>query len=228
MLDLILKVIINYFYCQIAILAFMAPFFAGYWYYSGRKQRDLNIHEHIERYIGSKFGNALVFTWATSEAIFWFVIPEFLLALVIFMRIHRKKQLLLYDIYGTAFGTLIAYIIHFSPDKVAKLPFITVKMVGKVNTWYDHSGIIALIHQPFSGVPYKVFTHLAPLHHLPFVPFLLFAVVVRISRYYLVYTIFMRLYPILHTYAYRNYIWLMGVATFIFSVFLLRVYVSLS
>jgi membrane protein YqaA with SNARE-associated domain len=223
MFSFLFKIIINYLYVQIAILAFMAPFFAGYWYFVGRHHKR-TFSEHIERYFDSRYGNALVFAWAAAEAAVWFVIPEFLLLLVIFMRIHKKRQLLYFDIYGTAFGTLIAYGLHFTTSQLIGVPYITTKMVDQVSLWYQQLGIFGLIHQPFSGVPYKVFTHLAPSHHYPFFFFLIFAVLVRISRYLITYTLFMQLYPFLHEYAYRHYVWLMGVTTFLFSALLLKVF----
>jgi membrane protein YqaA with SNARE-associated domain len=163
-----------------------------------------------------------------GEALIWFVIPEFLLLMIVFMRIRRKRELLYYDIYGTAAGTLIAYIAHLPVQSIEKLPYIQTEMVTQVKSWYDDQGIFALIHQPFSGVPYKVFTHLAPEYGFFLPLFLLFAVVVRISRYYIAYVILINIYPVLHKYVYRNYVRVAIIGTLIFSLMLWKVYTAYS
>jgi membrane protein YqaA with SNARE-associated domain len=142
------------------------------------------------------------------------------------MRIHRKTELLLFDIYGTVVGTLMAFVVHLPERLIDKLPYVQPRMVLQVHRWFDARGILGLIYQPFSGVPYKVFTHLAPSYHYFFLTFLIFAVVVRISRYYVIYVLLSGMYPVLHKHVYRNYFRLFAVATFIFSILLLKVYTS--
>lgn len=182
----------------------------------------------MENFFTSKYANWLVFFWAMAEALVWFVIPEFLLLLLIFMRIRRKRELLYYDIGGTVAGTLVAFVFHVPERLIASLPYIQPSMVAQVKYWYNHHGILGLAYQPFSGVPYKVFTNLAPQYHFFVLTFLVVAVLVRISRYYLIYLFFSGIYPLLHKYVYRNYARLFLVATFIFSVLLLRVYMTYS
>lgn len=224
MLDSILKIIANYLFVQACIVIFVLPFYYLYRRkYVAEGTVKVSYSQHLEYFFSSRYANWLVFAWAASEALFWFVIPEFLLLLLVFMRIRRKRELLYWDIYGTIAGTLIAYMIHLPAHLIDKLPYIQPKMIDQVNIWYNHLGIIGLLHQPFSGVPYKVFTHLATQHDLFLPLFLVFAVVVRISRYYIAYLIFTYLYPSLHKYVYRNYVRLVVAATFIFSLLLLKI-----
>jgi membrane protein YqaA with SNARE-associated domain len=225
MFDTFIKVVANYALVQTCIILFMAPF---YYFYRRKYVPDgevkVGLNRHFELFFSSKYANWLIFFWALGEALIWFVIPEFLLILLIFMRVKRKRELLFYDIYGTAAGTLIAFVLHTPERLVDKLPYIQPAMIRQVRSWFDTQGIFGLIHQPFSGVPYKVFTHLAPNYHFFFITFLIFAILVRISRYYFAYVLLSSIYPVLHKYVYRNYVILFLVATFIFSVLLLRVY----
>ncbi len=227
MLSIILKIVGNYLIVQICIILFILPF---YWLYKRKCVQDgevkINFNRHLEYFFTSKYANWLVFFWAMGEALIWFVIPEFLLILLIFMRIQRKKELLFYDIYGTAIGTLIAFAIQIPERLINKLPYVQPNMVLQVRHWFEAHGIFGLVYQPFSGVPYKVFTHLAPHYHYFFLTFLIFAVIVRISRYYVIYLFLSGIYPVLHKYVYRNYVRLFLIATFIFSVLLLKVYTS--
>ena len=221
----ITEILANYIFIQVCIVLFILPFF---WFYSrahphpGGLFKDLN--DRLEHFFSSRYANYLVFFWAMGEALVWFVIPEFLLLLLIFMRIKKRQDLLYWDIYGTAAGTLLAFVINLPVKYIADLPYIHTKMVQQVSSWYAHSGILGLAHQPFSGVPYKVFTFLAPHHHFFVLWFLLFAIIVRISRYYVIFVLLTGIYNALHRYVQRNYIKLFLVATFIFSVLLLRVY----
>ena len=227
MLDTVFKVIVNYLIVQVGIILFMLPFYLLYRRtHVPDDEIKTNLNRHLELFFTSRYANWLVFFWAMGEALIWFVIPEFLLILLIFMRIQRKRELLYYDIYGTAVGTLIAFAVRLPERLIDQLPYIQPRMVEQVRHWFDAHGIFGLIYQPFSGVPYKVFTHLAPHYHYFFLTFLIFAVVVRISRYYLIYLFLSGLYPILHKYVYRNYVRLFLISTFIFSVLLLKVYTS--
>lgn len=218
-------ILANFILIQACIILFFLPF---YWLHARSRAHQgepkTKINDQLEYFFSSRYANYLVFLWAMGEALVWFVIPEFLLLLLIFMRIKRRRQLLYWDIYGTAAGTLLAFAINLPERLIDKLPYIQTAMVAQVKSWYNAHGILGLIHQPFSGVPYKVFTHLAPHYHFFVLSFLIFAVIVRISRYYIIYAILTSFYNVLHPYVRRNYIKLFLVATFIFSVLLLRVY----
>jgi membrane protein YqaA with SNARE-associated domain len=227
MFDTLLKVILNYLIVQVCIVLFILPF---YWLYRRKHlpqgEVKVSLNQHIENFFTSRYANWLVFFWAMGEAVVWFVIPEFLLILLIYMRIQRKRELLYYDIYGTAAGTLLAFLIRLPEHSIDKLPYIQPRMVAQVRSWFDAHGIFGLVYQPFSGVPYKVFTHLAPHYHFFILSFLIFAIIVRISRYYLLYLLLSSIYPVLHKYVYKNYVRVFLGATFIFSLILLKVYVS--
>jgi O-antigen/teichoic acid export membrane protein len=106
----ILNIALNYLLVQFSIIGFMLPFYLSYRYrHRSQDEVKLDLNQHLERFFLSKQANYLVFFWAMGEALFWFVIPEFLLLLVVFMRIRRKKELLTYDIAGTLIGTIVAY-----------------------------------------------------------------------------------------------------------------------
>ena len=227
MLNLAVRILANYLIVQTSIILFMLPFGLVYWYRHVKSSSDkLTLSRHLENFFLSKQANYLVFFWALGEALVWFVIPEFLLLLIVFMRIHRKKELLVYDVSGTVIGTTIAYFIHFSNNTIAHLPYIQKNMVAQTLAWYGRKGILGLLYQPFSGVPYKVFTLTANHYHFSLIIFVAFAILVRMSRYFIFFGLFIALYPGLHKYVYRNYVRLFIVVVFIFSVLLLKVYDS--
>lgn len=215
--------IVNYLLITVCIIAFTLPFLA--WYlWRNKPEAPHSINTTLEDFFTSNQANWLVFCWAATEAIVWFVIPEFLLLLVIFMRIRHKRQMLLYDIGGTAAGTIVAFVIRLPEHTLAHLPYIQEKMIAQTRAWYDHYGIMGLANQPFSGVPYKVFTHLAWEYRYNFFLFIIVAVVVRMFRYVVAYGLFISLYPKLHKIVRRNYLPLAAVAIAVFSVLLLKTY----
>ena len=213
--------LVKYVVITASIVAFMAPFLLWYLWQTAR-ERPRTINLLLEEFFTSRQANWLVFSWAAAEAVVWFVIPEFLLLLVIFMRIRHKRHMLLYDVGGTAVGTIAAFIIRLPEHAVAQLPYIQDRMIAQTRVWYDQSGVLGLANQPFSGVPYKVFTHLAWEYQYNFVLFIVVAVVVRMLRYVVAYGLFISLYPKLHKVVERNYLPLAAAAIAIFSVLLLR------
>jgi|SRR6185312_4256678 len=227
-MHLLAGIVLNYIFILAAIALFAAPFYL--WFRRAHKHTagKPELNREAEDFFQSRQANWLVFTWAFGEALIWFVIPEFLLLLIIFLRIRRKRELLLFDIYGTAAGTVVAYVINLPVHLIDKLPYIQPKMVAQTETWYHLHGMLGLVNQPFSGVPYKVFTFLAPHYHFFILAFLITAILVRIARYYIFFAMFSLIYPVLHKYVYRNYVRLFLAAVFIFSLLLLRVYQSYS
>lgn len=225
MVNIFISLVLNYFLIQISILVFFAPFYLIYRINHARSGlKNISFNGHLEYFFSSKQANYLVFLWAASEATIWFVIPEFLLLLIIFLRIRKKIELLIYDILGTIVGTTIALMIHAPRNEIISMPYIQENMVKQVDVWYQHAGIFGLIFQPFSGVPYKIFTLLANEYSFFIPAFIILGVLVRISRYYIFYLIFFGIYPLIHRFIYKNYIPMFIVACIIFSLLLLKVY----
>jgi hypothetical protein len=177
----------------------------------------------MENFFSSQQLNWLVFFWAFSEALVWFVIPEFLLFLIIFMRVKHKIHLLWYDIAGTVAGSIIGLTIMLPHSLFLQIPFVYQKMIVTAHAWYDQLGIWALIHQPFSGVPYKVFLFESHAFSFNILLFILLAVALRVGRYALAYGLFLAGYPVLHRFVYRHYAILLGIACIIFSLMLMKV-----
>lgn len=187
------------------------------------KGKNPHFNYFMEKFFLSPESDALVFFWAATEAIAWFIIPEFLLFLVIFMRVNRKFDLLKYDLLGTVVGSLIALYWRMPDSVFLRLPFVRPKMIDQVHVWYDKNGIWGLLHQPFSGVPYKIFTHEASLYHFFIPAFILVAVAARMVRYLVAYYVTKAGYPLLHRFVRKHYAWLFVVAILIFTMLLLRV-----
>jgi hypothetical protein len=208
-----------------SILLFFAPFLLLFFWQNRHSilKNKPGIVQFMDRFFDSKYLNWLVLVWAAAEAVIWFVIPEFLLLLIIFMKVRHKANLLLYDIYGTIVGSVIALSLHFSRDTMLHFPFVYEGMFTRAQEWFTDMGIWGLINQPFSGVPYKVFLAVAPEYGFNIILFLILAIVLRVGRYGFFYIVFWMAYPALHRFVYKHYIVLFIVAIVIFTLLLMRV-----
>lgn len=218
----------NYLIVLASFLVFIAPF---YYLYKRKSHGSIRVHglnREIESFFNHRQTNYLFFFWAMAEALFWFIIPELLLLSVIFMRTRRRRDLLIYDIFGTIAGTILAFVINLPTHLIEKLPYVQSAMVQQCIEWFEKSGIFALMYQPFSGVPYKVFAYLGPNLHILIVFFIIAAVAVRIARYAVVYLLANKLYSVFHSFVYHYYVPLFLFAVFIYSLSLLQVYNAFS
>ena len=177
----------------------------------------------MDRFFDSPYLNWLVLLWAAAEAVIWFVIPEFLLLLIIFMKVRHKANLLVYDIIGTVIGSIVGLTIYLSRPFMLSLPYVYESMFTKTYDWFESMGIWGLINQPFSGVPYKVFLNVAPDFGFNIFLFLTLAIALRIGRYAFFYGLFWLAYPALHRFVYKNYLLLFVTAIVLFSLLLMRV-----
>jgi hypothetical protein len=211
-----------------SVALFFAPFVLVFYARNYRQITEKKPHFNffMEKFFASKESNYLILAWAACEAVFWFIIPEFLLFLMVFMKVRNKVNLIKYDIIGTVIGTGIGLWWHASHETLLKIPYVYQGMIDQTKLWYDMHGVWGLIYQPFSGVPYKVFTNLALDYHF-FIPlFLLIAVVARMSRYFIAYEVTKALYPLLHKFVRRHYSVLFLVAMAIFTGLLLKVSIT--
>ena len=208
-----------------SMVLFFVPFVTVFYFRNRHQIREKKPHfnQFMERFFASRESNYLVLCWALFEALVWFIIPEFLLFLMIFMKVKHKINLLKYDIIGTVIGTIIGFLWHASDKVLVTIPYVFQGMIDQTHAWYDQYGIWGLVFQPFSGVPYKVFTSLAPEYHFFFLFFLVIAVVVRISRYFIAYELTKALYPLLHKFVRKNYAWLFVIGIAVFTGLLLKV-----
>jgi hypothetical protein len=204
---------------------FSAPFIGVFWWRHreaiARSKPHFNYF--MEKFFLARESNWLVACWAAAEAVIWFVIPEFLLILLVFMKVRRKRELVIYDVAGTVVGTMIAIGLRFSNDTLVSLPYVTLTMIEKVNDWFSAWGVWGVFFQPFSGVPYKVFNAVASDYMLFIPAYIFLAVVARMIRYLMIYGVGVALYPLVHRYVRRHYAILLIVATAIFAALLMEV-----
>ncbi len=101
-------------------------------------------------------GLLLAFGWGLAEALVWPLVPELFVALVALAAPKAGPRLALAAAAGSLAGGLAAYGLGFAGVH-PPAPLTTPRMHAVAAAQLDADGAAALRHQPFSGIPYKVY-----------------------------------------------------------------------
>jgi membrane protein YqaA with SNARE-associated domain len=126
----------------------------------------------------------LCFLWGFFEAFVWPIVPEFVLVPLVFVAPRRVRVLVATTLAGSVCGGLLAYLLSLTfvgPLLLERAWLVTDPMRDATASWLESSGALGLLHQPLSGVPYKVFGLQAGPHMDPF-SFVVVSAVVRGGR----------------------------------------------
>jgi hypothetical protein len=113
--------------------------------------------------------------WSWGEAIFWVILPDFLLVPLGLLAPERRWRFWAVAVLSSSLGTLtLMGLVHLFPGdwlgRIWALPLTGPHMVPRLESLIEQFGWTALWMQPVSGVPVKVWT-LYTLTEDPF-PFL--------------------------------------------------------
>ncbi|HEX8003245.1 MAG TPA: lysophospholipid acyltransferase family protein [Mycobacteriales bacterium] len=101
-------------------------------------------------------GLLLAFGWGLAEAICWPLVPELFVAVVAVAAPKAGPRLALAAAAGSLAGGLGAYALG-AAGVHPPAPLTTPRMHAVAAAQLDAEGAAALRHQPFSGIPYKVY-----------------------------------------------------------------------
>lgn len=123
--------------------------------------------------------------WAFCEAIFWFILPDFLLLPMTLQQPKRWKLFAVATIFGSLFGALIMMTLcTYQPDLIAqyitRLPFTHITMMTKIEHLFLQFPKIAPLFQAISGVPVKVWFW--GNHHHQWMNSTIFLTLILVSR----------------------------------------------
>ena len=107
------------------------------------------------------------FAWGLAEAAFFFIIPDVILSWASLTGVRNGVRALGAILAGALAGGSLMYAwAARAPDAsiaaVAKVPFVRAKMFETVSRGYAVHGLAGMLRGPGSGIPYKVYTVLAP------------------------------------------------------------------
>jgi 1-acyl-sn-glycerol-3-phosphate acyltransferase len=143
--------------------------------------RTSPLHRRAALVAAGTTGLLLAFAWGFAEAVVWPLVPELFVALVALALPKSAPRLALAAAAGSLAGGLAAYAIG-AAGLHPPAPLTTPRMHAVAAAQLDAEGAAALRHQPFSGIPYKVYAVRAGAGDVPVASFAAWTVAARGGR----------------------------------------------
>ncbi|MFG2649517.1 lysophospholipid acyltransferase family protein [Streptomyces sp. NPDC048436] len=118
--------------------------------------RDSATRKRTATVAGSRWGLALAFAWACAEALSWPLMPELFLAIACVAVPRRALKLSLLALAGSLAGGLLALQLAASGVQLPQ-PLTTERMRAEVREELSVESAAAVRHQPWNGIPFKVY-----------------------------------------------------------------------
>ena len=108
----------------------------------------------------------IISIWAFFEASIWFIIPDFIILILILVNPKYYKKFFLITFISSIIGIMIYYLFVHLKSELAfelliRIPFTNSLMIEKITDLYVNEGVMSILKQSFSGVPSKVWTFVA-------------------------------------------------------------------
>ncbi|MFF3640651.1 lysophospholipid acyltransferase family protein [Streptomyces sp. NPDC002564] len=117
---------------------------------------DSRVRKRVAAVAGARIGPALGFAWACAEALSWPLMPELFLAVACVAVPRRALKLSLAALAGSLAGGLLA--LHLAASGVQlPQPLTTDRMRAEVRQELSAESAAAVRHQPWNGIPFKVY-----------------------------------------------------------------------
>ncbi|MEV0094081.1 lysophospholipid acyltransferase family protein [Streptomyces sp. NPDC050738] len=117
---------------------------------------DSHTRRRVASVVTSRWALPLAFAWAFAEALSWPLMPELLLAAVCVAVPRAAFKLSLTAVAGSLAGSLLALQLAASGVHLPA-PLTTPRMHAEVRAELTLEGASAIRHQPWNGIPFKVY-----------------------------------------------------------------------
>ncbi|MEV7195193.1 lysophospholipid acyltransferase family protein [Streptomyces sp. NPDC093510] len=117
---------------------------------------DSATRRRVAAVAGSRWGLALGFLWAFAEALSWPLMPELFLAAACVAVPRRALKLSLAALAGSLAGGLLALQLAAVGAQLPQ-PLTTERMRAEVRAELSAESAAAVRHQPWNGIPFKVY-----------------------------------------------------------------------
>ncbi|MFE4716766.1 lysophospholipid acyltransferase family protein [Streptomyces sp. NPDC056728] len=118
--------------------------------------RDSRVRKVLTRVLSARLGLPLAFVWAFAEALSWPLMPELFLAVACVAVPRRALKLSVTALAGSLAGGLLAFQLA-SMGVSLPAPLTTDRMRAEVRHELSVEGASAVGHQPWNGIPFKVY-----------------------------------------------------------------------
>ncbi|MCA1674021.1 MAG: 1-acyl-sn-glycerol-3-phosphate acyltransferase [Actinomycetota bacterium] len=152
---------------------------------SARREPRRTWFERAQALAQGRAGMVVALLWGVAEGIAWPVVPDFVVAPLALAAPRRFLLLAGAAVAGSVVGGSVAHALGSAgagDALLAHVPLVTERMTAQAGRWLDLEGPHALLRQPLSGIPYKVFAYQAPDHGVGAVSFALFSALARGGR----------------------------------------------
>ncbi len=144
-----------------------------------------NTNNAMERFTSSRLSWIFSFIWGLCEGIFFFIVPDVIVA---YVALHNRKKGF-YSLVASIVGSLLSAIIMFyltahydMVNFLLNIPLINKELILGVQQQFNLHGVTAVLSGPFSGVPYKIYSVEAALLGIPLLNYLFYSILSRLSR----------------------------------------------
>jgi membrane protein YqaA with SNARE-associated domain len=124
-----------------------------------------------ESFCATPFATRVLFVWAAAEAIFWPIVPDYLLLPMVVGGRRRYWRMLGAAVLGSTVGGIMIYLFAFFLPRAAEslvphLPLVQGFMLQKADLALARQGVMAFWTQPFSGVSFRFYALLGGIRGL--------------------------------------------------------------
>jgi 1-acyl-sn-glycerol-3-phosphate acyltransferase len=139
---------------------------------------------------GWRWWPVVVFGWAAGEATLQPIMPDAIIVPLALAQPGSWWRLSAAAMLGSTVGGVVSYWLGrrssgSAAEVTEMLPLVRPAMVAEADRWLTTEGARGVVHQPLTGVPFKVFARLAGARGLPLGPFLAWALAARSTRFVL-------------------------------------------
>ena len=140
----------------------------------------------VEGFYNSQYAASVLGIIALAESIFSPIIPDIFLISISILKPETAIWMALITVIGSITGAVIGY--HISKLIGVKLihRFIKQKHLESAYNLFQKYGIWVILIAAFTPIPYKLFTITAGILSMALIPFILFSLVGRGARFFLV------------------------------------------
>jgi membrane protein YqaA with SNARE-associated domain len=142
---------------------------------------DSALRISIARFAASWRGPLLVAAWAVAEALSWPLLPELILAVGCVAAPKAGTRLAFSAALGSVAGGVVGYLLA-ARGLVLPEPVTTARMHAAVAAQVAAHGAAAVLAQPLSGIPFKVYVAASGAHHVGLARFAMLSAQARGAR----------------------------------------------
>jgi hypothetical protein len=154
-------------------------------------------------------GIFFVCIWSFFEASFWFVAPDFLIAIFSFLVPKYYRKYIYYALIFSLLGGIFYYVLNLfyfelMGEVLGQTFFVSTKNLELVSGLFAQYGVLGAFFQSFTLIPFKIWTHLVVGNGFNPSIYFLIVIVSRAIRFFIIGLVAIGLRKLLRNYVRDN------------------------